>query len=57
MNEYFIYLLISCCLSWTQVTITGEDGVLLNRTGCWRLMTRATALMLNEREGNACRKS
>lgn len=41
----FVYLLVSYCLSWSQVTILVAGSVLFDRTVCWRIMSRATALI------------
>lgn len=41
VNEYFIYLLVSCCLLWSQVTAMVGGGVSLHRAG-----SRATAVTL-----------
>lgn len=39
VNEYFIYLLVSCCLLWSQVTAVVGGGVSFHRAG-----SRATAV-------------
>lgn len=39
VHEYFIYLLVSCCLSWSQVTALVGGGVSFHRAG-----SRATAV-------------
>lgn len=33
VREYFIYLLVSCCLSWSQVTVLVGGGVSFHRAG------------------------